>query len=294
MFPLVVNRGRCLACRFINEIDSVCDSTYHQGMLDVPINRPRVLAVAMQKGGVGKTTTAINLAFCLAELGRRVALLDLDPQANATKGLDVEIGPDDVSMFEVLIDIEEDRVPLADALIESRWGILVGAAHRAMRRLERYGLGTSGYSRFARQVLALDVDVVVIDCPPNLNELTVAALAAADSVLATVKPGSDEIDALIELQRSVQETREGLNPRVNIDYVVSTMFDGRTTVAKDVRRSLGADWGTEYLGEISHTIRVVEAKSRQEPAVSYAPETEAAADYRRIAKLIDERMPVHV
>lgn len=263
-------------------------------MLDAPITRPRVLAVAMQKGGVGKTTTAINLAVCIAELGQRVALLDLDPQANATEGLAVEMGPDDVSMFEVLIDIEEDRVPLADALIESKWGVSVGAAHRAMRRLERYGLGPSGYTRFSRQVSELDFDVVIIDCPPNLGELTVAALAAADSVLATVKPGPDEIKALIELQRSVQETREGLNPRVNIDYVVSTIFDGRTLVAKDVRRNLEADWSSEYLGEISQTVRVAEAKNRREPVVFYAPETETAADYRRIAKLIDERMPVHV
>lgn len=256
--------------------------------------RPRVLAVAMQKGGVGKTTTAINLAVCLAELGLRVALLDLDPQANATKGLDVDMGPDDASMYEVLIDVEEDRVALADALIDSRWGVAVGAAHRAMRRLERYGLGPSGYQRFARQVHELDKDMVIMDCPPNLGELTVAALAASDSVLATVKPGPDEIEALIELQRSVRETREGLNPNVNIDFVVATIFEGGTLVAKDVRRGLATDWSTEYLGEIPKTVRVPEAKNAREPVVFYAPDTLAAADYRRIAKLVDEKMPVHV
>ena len=257
-------------------------------------NRPRVLAVAMQKGGVGKTTTAINLAACLAQLGQRVALLDMDPQANSTKGLSVDIGPNDASMFEVLVDEEEDRVLLADALIGSKWAVWVGAAHRAMRKLERYGLGPGGYARFARQVLDLDLDVVILDCPPNLGELTVAALTAADSVLATVVPGPDEIDALIELQRSVKETRENLNPRVNIDYVISPIFDARTTVAKDVRRSLSTEWTTEYLGEISMTVRVKEAKNARTPLVFYAPNEYASQDYWRIAKLINERMPVHV
>ncbi len=248
----------------------------------------------MQKGGVGKTTTAINVAVSLAELGLRVALLDLDPQANSTKGLGVDMGPDDVSMFEVLIDVEEDRVPLADALVKSKYGVLVGAAHRAMRRLERYGLGPSGYARFSRQVLELDVDVVVMDCPPNLGELTVAALAAADSVLATVLPGTDEIDALLELQRSVRETQEGLNSRVSIDFVIATIYEGGTLVAKDVRSSLKSEWTSEYLGEVSKTVRVKEAKHARVPLVLYAPETEAAKDYRRIAKELNERMPVHV
>jgi len=252
--------------------------------------RPRVLAVAMQKGGVSKTTTAINVAVSLAELGLRVVLLDMDPQANATDGLGIEMSADDVTMFEVLTDEPDDRVALSDALIESRWGVLVGASHRVMRKLERYGLGAGGYQRFANQVRSLDADFVVIDCPPNLGELTVAALTAADSVLATVLPGPDEIKALIELQRSVRETRESLNPEVSIDFVIATIFDGRTTVHKDVRRMLREDWEQEYLGEISNTIRVREAKHAQMPVVHYAPSENVSGDYRRVAKAIKERM----
>lgn len=252
--------------------------------------RPRVLAVAMQKGGVSKTTSAINVAVGLAELGLRVALLDMDPQANATDGLGVEMGADDATMFEVLTDEPDDRVALSEALIETQWGVFVGAAHRVMRKLERYGLGAGGYQRFANQVRSLDVDFVVIDCPPNLGELTVAALTAADSVLATVKPGPDEIKALIELQRSVRETRETLNPRLQIDFVIASIFDGRNAVDKDVRRTLREDWELEYLGEVSQTTRVREAKNARVPVLHYAPSEHVSKDYRRVAKSIKERM----
>ena len=263
-------------------------------MLSTISKRPKVLAIAMQKGGVAKTTTAINLAVSLAEMGLRVVLLDMDPQANATDGLAIEMGRDDPSMFEVLADVDDDRVALREALIESKWGVWVGAAHAAMRRLERYGLGLGGYQRFAKQVSELPVDIVVIDCPPNLGELTVAALTAADSVLATIKPGPDEIKGLIELQRSVRETRESLNPAVEIDFVIATQFDSRTTVAKDVRRSLEEDWPDEYLGEVSLSVRVPEAKNAREPLVTYLPDVSASADYRRVAKAINERMLVDV
>ncbi|MGV7352540.1 ParA family protein [Mycobacterium kansasii] len=257
-------------------------------------HRPRVLAIAMQKGGVGKTTTAINLAVCFTELGQRVALLDLDPQANATDGLSVQVGRDDASMFEVLDDSSDVPVPLASALIQSKWGVWVGASHRALRRVERYGLGIGGYQRFARQVRELPVDLVIIDCPPNLGELTIAALTAADSVLATIKPGPDEIKGLIELQASVRETRDSLNPDVSIDFLVATQFDSRTILAKDVRRNLRNDWPDEYLGEVSLSVRVPEAKNAREPVVSYLPELTSSEDYRRIAQSINERMSAHV
>lgn len=253
---------------------------------------PSVLAVAMQKGGVGKTTSAITLAACMAEMGRRVALLDLDPQANATDGLGIDVTRDAATMFEVLVDDANDRVALSDALIESEWGVLVGAGHRALRKLERYGLGPGGYQRFARQVRKLPVDVVIIDCPPNLGELTVAALTAAHSVLATLKPGPDEIKGLLELQRSVDEARENLNPDVHIDFVITTQFDSRTTLAKDVRRSLDNDWAAEYLGEIALSVRVPESKNARWPLTKWSPDVSAAKDYRRVAKEIDARMPV--
>lgn len=254
----------------------------------------RVVAVAMQKGGVGKTTTAINVAFWLAKLGFRVVLLDLDPQANASDGMGVEIGPDDASMFEVLVEDPSDRVALADAIIESRWGVGVGAAHGAMRKLERYGLGMGGYARFARQVRELPADFVIIDCPPNLGELTIAALTAAHSVLATVKPGPDEIKGIIELDRSVQEARENLNPDVSIDFVIATMFKKNTLVSADVKSSLEADWSHEYLGEVGDTTRVPESKNAHEPIASFMPELQVSKDYERIAKAISERMVAHV
>lgn len=262
-------------------------------MPTITTKRARVIAVAMQKGGVGKTTTAINLAFYLLKLGYRVVLIDLDPQANATDGLAVDLDPNDASMYEVLMD-DADRVALSDAIIESQFGIGVGPAHAAMRKLERYGLGLGGYARFARQVRELPVDFVIIDCPPNLGELTIAALTAADSVLATVKPGPDEIKGIRELDRSVQEARENLNPDVSIDFVVVTQFDKQTLVAKDTKANLCAGWSDEYLGEAAHTVRVPEAKNAREPIGVYMPGLQVSKDYERIAKAISERMLAHV
>jgi len=137
-------------------------------------------------------------------------------------------------------------------------------------------------------------EVVVIDCPPALGDLTVAALAAADDVLAPVSPGADELSALRVLGSTVLDVQEGLNPRLEIRHVLATDFDGRSQLARDVRRSLSMDWPTEYLGEISSTVRVREAKARGVPIAVHAPGCTAAEDYQRVAKRIAERMTASV
>ena len=193
----------------------------------------RVLAIALQKGGVGKTTTATNLAVELTLLGLKVLLIDLDQQANATQGLAIELGPDDATMYEVLHEDRSERVALTEVIKTSAHGPDVAPGDLALRKLERTGLGAGGQARLARELDALTgYDIVVIDCPPSLGELTTAAVAAADSVLATVSPGADELKALVGLGNTVLDVQEGLNPDVDIHFVLATNFDGRTQLAK--------------------------------------------------------------
>ncbi|HLU73770.1 MAG TPA: ParA family protein [Nonomuraea sp.] len=258
---------------------------------------PHVIAIALQKGGVGKTTSTINLGAQLADLGAKVLLVDMDQQAHTTKGLGVQVGPDDATMFEVLHADREIRVPLSEVIVATDFGVDVAPAHLAMRGLERYGLGAGGEARLARQLEehAAGYDYVLIDCPPALGELTAAALTAADDVLAVVQVGSDEIDGLIELGKTVLDIAETLNPGVDIRYLLLTNFDSQPVASRNMRDLLIRDWGDwntggAYLGEIPRTIRVVEAKGRQVPIHVHAPTSSAAVAYKDAARRLHERI----
>lgn len=257
--------------------------------------RCEIVAVALQKGGVGKTTTTINLGANLATMGFRVLVIDMDQQAHSTKGLGVELGADDASMYEVLHPDRAMRVPLAKVIRPSQFGIDVAPGHLALKELERTGLGSGGQLRLARQLDDIDdYDFVLMDCPPALGELTTAALAAADYVLAVLKAGPDEVDGLVELGNAILDVQETLNPAVEIRYVLLTDFDGNPKASKDVRKQLRADWGEwdaggAYLGEIPHTVRVVEAKGKRVPVHVHAPTSTAAVAYREVAERIAAR-----
>jgi chromosome partitioning protein len=257
--------------------------------------RCEVIAVALQKGGVGKTTSTINLAANLALMGFRVLVIDMDQQAHSTKGLGVTLGPDDASMYEVLHPDRGMRVPLSKVIVTSEFGIDVAPGHLAMRELERTGLGSGGQLRLARQLDDFaGYDFVLLDCPPALGELTTAALAAADYVLAVLKAGPDEIDGLVELGNTIMDVQETLNADIEIRYVLLADFDGRPKANIDVRDQLLADWGAwdsggAYLGEIPHTVRVVEAKGRRVPIHVHAPNSTAAMAYGDVARRVAER-----
>jgi chromosome partitioning protein len=260
-------------------------------------DQTRVIAIALQKGGVGKTTTSINLGAALAELGHRVLVIDMDPQANSTYGLGVRLGDDDASMYEVLHVDRAQRVPLTDVIQKTEFaGIAVAPADLAMKELERTGLGSGGQLRLARQLDSLDgYDFVLIDCPPALGELTTAALAAADDVLTPVGPGPDEIKGMADLGKTILDVQDELNPDIEIRYVLVAGFDGRNQVSKDVRNRLREDWGDwsdggAFVGVISHTVKVPEAKAKCVPIFQHAPTCTAAEDYRAIAARLEERV----
>lgn len=259
----------------------------------------RVLAIAMQKGGVAKTTTTVNVATALAQQGYRVLVIDMDQQAHCTMCLRVVLGPDDASLYEVLHPDRALRVPLRSVIKRSEFGVDVVPAHMALRELERTGLGSGGQLRLARELDSVidDYDFVLIDCPPALGELTTAALAGADDVMAVLKPGGFEVSSMRELANTILDVQETLNADIEIRYVLLADFDGRPQAGKDVRNQLRADWGEwdgggAYLGEVPHTVRVVEAANKRMPIHVHAPTCTAAVAYQEVAERVAKRAKV--
>jgi len=245
-----------------------------------------VYAVANQKGGVGKTTTAVNLAACLAEAGERALVVDLDPQANATSGLGERANGS--STYDLL-----DGAPLAGLakptrfenldLVPSR-AELAGAAVELARRAdgERYLADALGEAR-ARYGFAF------LDCPPSLGPLTVNALAAADSVLVPVQAEYYALEGLSQMLRSIELVRTRLNPELRLGGVLLTMVDGRTRLATEVSEEVRRHFGDlVFRNVVPRSVRLAEAPSHGLPAVAYDRRSAGADAYWRLAmELID-------
>jgi chromosome partitioning protein len=247
----------------------------------------RVYAIANQKGGVGKTTTAVNLAACLAEAGERALVIDLDPQANATSGLGERANGS--SSYDLL-----DGAPLGELAkptrFENLWLVpskpdLAGAAVELARRDDG--------ERFLAESLTGagdDYGFVFLDCPPSLGPLTVNALAAADRVLVPVQAEYYALEGLSQLLRSVDIIKARLNPRLEIAGVLLTMVDGRTRLSADVDAEL-----RRHLGELVFTttvprsVRLAEAPSHGLPAIAYDRRSAGAEAYWKVAMELVER-----
>jgi chromosome partitioning protein len=252
-----------------------------------------IYALANQKGGVGKTTTAINLAACLAEAGARVLVVDLDPQANATSGLGERAGT--TSTYDLL-----DGAPLADLVQATRFenlDLVPSRPELAGAVVELAGR-EDGESYLAQSLEGAreDYAFIFLDCPPSLGPLTVNALAAADQVLVPMQAEYYALEGLSQLVKSVELVRARLNPRLTIGGVLLTMVDGRTRLSSDVAEEVRKHFGDRvFKTTIPRSVRLAEAPSHGLPAIAYDRRSAGADAYWRAAnELVERRAAVAV
>jgi chromosome partitioning protein len=246
----------------------------------------RVYAFANQKGGVGKTTTAINLAACLAEAGERALVIDLDPQANATSGLGMRANG--TSSYDLL-----DGAPLADLAKATRFDnlFLVPSKPQLAGASVELSQREDG-DRYLAQALEHtdEFDFVLLDCPPSLGPLTVNALAASDRVIVPVQAEYYALEGLAQLVQSINMIKARLNPRLEIAGVLLTMADGRTRLSADVEAEVRKHFGAlVFDAVVPRSVRVAEAPSHGLPVTHYDRRSRGAEAYWKVAMELVER-----
>ena len=249
-----------------------------------------IIAITNQKGGVGKTTTAVNLAACLSALRQGVLLIDLDPQGNATMGCGVDKHTVSATSYDVLVG----EATLADAL---QW-----VEKAQMRLLPANGDLTAaevnllqidnapGRLREALAPVVWNFDVILIDCPPSLNMLTVNALTASDGVIVPLECEYFALRGVALLKTTIDKVQERLNPRLVVDGVLGTMFDGRTLHGREVMQRLVEAWGDQVFHTvIRRTVKFSDSTVAGEPITSYASGSTGADAYRQLAREVAAR-----
>ena len=249
----------------------------------------KIIAVVNQKGGVGKTTTAVNLTAALKALGRRVLLCDFDPQANATSGL----GLDKRQITNSIYDTVVNDVPTKIAIVHTKYGdVLPANADLAGAAVELISMeNPNGRLKAALQQIEGDYDVIFIDCPPSLEMLTLNGLAAADSILVPVQCEYYALEGLTDLMSTLRLVKKRINPRLEIFGVALTMFDGRTNfstqVAQEVRKHFP---GKVFASVIPRNVRLAEAPSHGMPVTVYDRLSRGAAAYTAMAEEINKKL----
>jgi chromosome partitioning protein len=249
----------------------------------------KIIAVVNQKGGVGKTTTAVNLTAALTDMGKRVLLCDFDPQANATSGMGLNKRKLTNSVYDVVVN----EVPAKDSVVNGKYGdVLPATADLAGAAVELIGLPDATFRlKIALQTIQNEYDLILIDCPPSLEMLTLNGLAAADGILVPVQCEYYALEGLTDLMTTLRMVKKRINPNLEIFGVALTMFDGRTNfstqVAQEVRRHFP---GKVYSTVIPRNVRLAEAPSHGLPVTVYDRLSRGATAYRNMADEIAKKL----
>lgn len=244
----------------------------------------RVIAIANQKGGVGKTTTSINLSACLAEKGKKVLVIDTDPQGNTTSGLGIDKNDLDNTVYELILGecsiydcIVKDDIPNVSVLPSN---VNLAAAEIELIGVDKKEFILKNEVDFVKD----DYDFIIIDCPPSLNLLTINAMTTADSVLVPIQCEFYALEGLSQLIHTVNLIKERLNPDLEMEGVVFTMYDSRTNLSMQVVENVKANL-QENICEtvIPRNIRLAEAPSYGMPITMYDPKSSGADSYRKLA-----------
>ena len=245
----------------------------------------RIIAIANQKGGVGKTTTAINLSACLAELGEKVLAIDMDPQGNMTSGLGIDKNNVEYTVYDLIIgEAEINQVICKEAL--ENLDVLPANVDLSAAEIELIGIDNKEYIiRDEIEKVKNNYDYIIIDCPPSLSMLTINAMTTADTVLVPIQCEYYALEGLSQLIHTIDLVKERLNPRLEMEGVVFTMYDARTNlslqVVENVKENLNK---TIYKTIIPRNIRLAEAPSHGMPINMYDPKSAGAENYRLLAE----------
>lgn len=249
----------------------------------------RIIAVVNQKGGVGKTTTAVNLAAALAERGQRVLVCDFDPQANATSGFGIDKKKAKHSSYSVIIEESQVR----DAIVHTKYSdVIPSSPDLAGAAVELIGMERRDQQlKKALNEVRDDYDIIFIDCPPSLEMLTLNGLVAADGILIPVQCEYYALEGLSDLMATLRSVKKKLNPTLEIFGVILTMFDGRTNfstqVAQEVRRHFP---GKVFTTSIPRNVRLAEAPSHGLPITAYDRSSRGSVAYRELAEEVEKKI----
>ena len=245
----------------------------------------RIIAIANQKGGVGKTTTSINLAASIAEMGKRVLAIDLDPQGNMTSGLGVDKNDVENTVYELMLDECSINESIQDTVVKGL-RLIPSNVNLAGAEIELLGVNDKEYIlKTAVDYIRDDYDFIVIDCPPSLNMLTVNAMTTADTVLVPIQCEYYALEGLSQLMHTIELVQDRLNPKLEMEGVVFTMYDARTNLSLQVVENVKDNLNQNiYKTIIPRNVRLAEAPSYGLPINLYDPKSKGTESYMLLAE----------